>query len=285
MGELDGRVAIVTGSSSGIGEAVARKLSELGCRVVVNSSSSVAAGTAVAESLPSEALYVQADISDQAQGRALVERTVERFGRLDVLVNNAGWTRIVEHADLDALTDEILRRTFEVNVFGTWWLTKAAMPYLRRSPDPNVVMITSVAGLRPVGSSIAYAMSKAALNHLTALLAKSCGPVRVNAVAPGLVDTPLSADLTSSTRRSPPPPAASIGPPGGLRRGRDRVAPQHLRDRARRGRRRRELAVVTAARGDLDFAADWSTAGCHGAVSRVAGPRGRSRSPRASRTR
>jgi ketoreductase RED2 len=163
---------------------------------VVNSSSSVAAGTAVAESLPSEALYVQADISDQAQGRALVERTVDRFGRLDVLVNNAGWTRIVEHSDLDALTDEILRRTFEVNVFGTWWLTRAAMPYLRRSPDPNVVMTTSVAGLRPVGSSIAYAMSKAALNHLTALLAKSCGPVRVNAVAPGLIDTPLSADLT-----------------------------------------------------------------------------------------
>ena len=196
MGELDGRVAIVTGSSSGIGAAVARKLSELGCRVVVNSSSSVAAGTAVAESLPSEALYVQADISDQAQGRALVERTVDRFGRLDVLVNNAGWTRIVEHSDLDALTDEILRRTFEVNVFGTWWLTREAMPYLRRSPDPNVVMTTSVAGLRPVGSSIAYAMSKAALNHLTALLAKSCGPVRVNAVAPGLIDTPLSADLT-----------------------------------------------------------------------------------------
>jgi ketoreductase RED2 len=196
MGELDGRVAIVTGSSSGIGAAVARKLSELGCRVVVNSSSSVAAGTAVAESLPSEALYVQADISDQAQCRALVERTVDRFGRLDVLVNNAGWTRIVEHSDLDALTDEILQRTFEVNVFGTWWLTRAAMPYLRRSPDPNVVMTTSVAGLRPVGSSIAYAMSKAALNHLTALLAKSCGPVRVNAVAPGLIDTPLSADLT-----------------------------------------------------------------------------------------
>jgi ketoreductase RED2 len=195
MGELDGRVAIVTGSSSGIGEATARRLSELGCRVVVNSSSSVEAGTAVAESLSTQALYVQADISDQAQGQALIADTIEQFGRLDVLVNNAGWTTQVNHADLDALTDEILRRTFEVNVFGTWWLTKAAMPYLRRSPDPNVVMITSVAGVRPVGSSIAYAMSKAALNHLTALLAKSCGPVRVNAVAPGLVATRLTADL------------------------------------------------------------------------------------------
>jgi ketoreductase RED2 len=195
MGELEGRVAIVTGSSSGIGEAVARRLSELGCRVVVNSSSSEAAGAAVAESLPSEALYVRADISDQAQGQGLIVRTIEEFGRLDVLVNNAGWTRIVPHSDLDALTDDILRKTFEVNVFGTWWLTKAAMPYLRRSPDPNIVMVTSVAGLRPVGSSIAYAMSKAALNHLTALLAKSCGPVRVNAVAPGLEDVPRLVEL------------------------------------------------------------------------------------------
>jgi ketoreductase RED2 len=195
MGEFDNKVAIVTGSASGIGEATARRLSELGCRVVVNSVSSVEAGTAVAESLPTDALYVQADISDQAQGQALIARTLEQFGRLDFLVNNAGWTTLVKHADLDALTDEILLRTFEVNVFGTWWLTKAAMPHLRQSPDPNVVMITSVAGLRPVGSSIAYAMSKAALNHLTALLAKSCGPVRVNAVAPGLVATPLTAEL------------------------------------------------------------------------------------------
>src|SRR3954449_10629020 len=114
MGELDGRVAVVTGSSSGIGEAVARRLSELGCRVVINSSSSVASGTAVAESLPAEALYVQADISDQAQGQALIARTIERFGRLDVLVNNAGWTRIVKHADLGGLTPESLGATVQV---------------------------------------------------------------------------------------------------------------------------------------------------------------------------
>jgi ketoreductase RED2 len=197
VGELDGRVAIVTGSTSGIGEAIAHRLAGLGCDVVVNSATSVEAGEAVAESLPTEALYVQADISDQEQGHALVARTIERFGRLDILVNNAGWTRIVDHADLDALTDEIFLRTFEVNVFGTWWLTKAAMPFLRESPDPNVVMITSVAGLRPVGSSIAYAMSKAALTHLVALLAKSSGPVRVNGVAPGLIETPLTEHLTS----------------------------------------------------------------------------------------
>ena len=190
MDRLDGRVAIVTGSSSGIGEATARRLASLGANVVVNSASSVQTGIAVCESLPTDSLYVQADISDQAQGTELLARTIDRFGRLDILVNNAGWTTRVHHADLDALTDEIFRKTFEVNVFGTWWLTKAAMPHLRESDDASVVMITSIAGLRPIGSSIAYAMSKAALNHLTPLLAKACGPVRVNAVAPGLVATP-----------------------------------------------------------------------------------------------
>jgi len=187
---LDGKVAIVTGSSSGIGEATAHRLAALGANVVVNSSSSVETGTAVADALPTESLYVQADISDQSQGHALLAQTIDRFGRLDILVNNAGWTTRVPHGDLEALTDEIFRKTFEVNVFGTWWLTKAAMPHLRQSPDGNVVMVTSIAGNRPIGSSIAYAMSKAALNHLTLLLAKSCGPVRVNAVAPGLVATP-----------------------------------------------------------------------------------------------
>ncbi len=194
MEDLAGRVAIVTGSSSGIGEATVRRLSDLGASVVVNSASSVEAGKAVAASLPTDSIYVQADISDQAQGQQLLDRAIEHFGRLDILVNNAGWTTVVPHQDIDALTDEIFRKTFEVNVFGTWWLTKAALPHLRESPDPNVVMITSVAGIRPVGSSIAYAMTKAALNHLTELLAKSCGPVRVNAVAPGLVHTPWTAD-------------------------------------------------------------------------------------------
>ena len=189
-GEFEGRVAIVTGSSSGIGEETARRLSELGATVVVNSSSSVEAGTAVAESLPGQAMYVQADISDQAQGRALLDRTMDTYGRLDFLINNAGWTTVVPHTDLDGLTDEIFARTFEVNVFGTWWLTKAAIPLLGQSDDPNVVTITSIAGVRPVGSSMAYSMAKAALNQMTVLLAKSYAPIRFNAVAPGLVATP-----------------------------------------------------------------------------------------------
>lgn len=190
MSEFEGQVAIVTGSSSGIGEETARRLSELGMSVVVNSASSVEAGNAVADSLPGESLYVQADISDQAQGHALIDATIERFGRLDCLVNNAGWTTVVPHENLDELTDEVFAKTFDVNVFGTWWLTKAAIPHLAKSETGNVVTITSIAGVRPVGSSIAYSMSKAALNHMTLLLAKSYGPTRFNAVAPGLVATP-----------------------------------------------------------------------------------------------
>ena len=188
--ELEGRVALVTGSSSGIGEEVARRLSALGASVVVNSSSSVEAGRAVADSLPGPSTYVQADIADQAQGQALLDATVETFGGLDILINNAGWTTVVPHHQLDGLTDEIFDKTFQVNVYGTWWLTKAAIPLLRASDDPCVVTVTSVAGVRPVGSSMAYSMSKAALNQMTVLLAKSYGPIRFNALAPGLVETP-----------------------------------------------------------------------------------------------
>lgn len=192
--ELDGKVAIVTGSSSGIGEEIARRLSDLGATVVVNSANSVDAGQQVANSLTSESLYIQADISDQASGQKLIDMTISKFGQLDILINNAGWTTLIAHHDLDSLNDEIFKKTFDVNVFGTWWLTKAAMPHLKKSTDGNVVNITSIAGVRPVGSSIAYAMTKAALNHMTILLAKSCGPVRVNAVAPGLVETPWTRD-------------------------------------------------------------------------------------------
>lgn len=197
MSELRDRVAIVTGSSSGIGEQTARRLSALGARVVVNSASSVDAGTAVSDSLPGESIYVRADISKLEEVETLVDRTIATYGRLDYLINNAGWTTVVPHENLDALTDEIFRKTFEVNVFGTWALTKLAIPHLRESDDPCIVNITSVAGVRPVGSSMAYSMTKAALNQMTKLLAKSYGPIRVNAVAPGLVATPWTADWSA----------------------------------------------------------------------------------------
>jgi ketoreductase RED2 len=192
--EFAGKVALVTGSSSGIGEETARRLSALGATVVVNSSQSVEAGEAVAAALPGTAVYIRADISNQDEAHGLIDATIERFGQLDFLINNAGWTTEVPHDQLDDLTDEIFRKTFDVNVFGTWWLTKRAIPHLRKSDDPNIVNITSIAGVRPMGSSMAYSMTKAALNQMTLLLAKSYGPIRVNAVAPGLVATPWTKD-------------------------------------------------------------------------------------------
>ena len=191
--DLNGKVALITGSSSGIGESVARALAEAGASVVVNSAKSVTAGEKVAASLP-RAAYVQADVGDERGCEALVAAAIETFGRLDVLVNNAGTTKVIAHEDLESATDEVWRRILDVNVLGAWHMTRAAVPHLRANGDGLVVNVSSVAGLRPSGSSIPYAVSKAALNHLTLLLARVLGPqIRVNAVAPGLVDTPWTA--------------------------------------------------------------------------------------------
>jgi ketoreductase RED2 len=150
----------------------------------------VTAGQQVAASLP-QATYIQADVSIEDEARALVETAVERLGRLDILVNNAGTTVVIPHHDVEAVTAAVWRRILDVNVIGTWTVTVAALPHLRASGAGCVVNVTSLAGVRQTGSSIPYAASKAALNHLTRLLANVTGPdVRVNAVAPGLIDTP-----------------------------------------------------------------------------------------------
>ena len=194
MGQLSGRVALITGSASGIGEATARLFAAEGARVVVNSVSSVADGTAVAASLP-DAVYVQADVSDDAEARALVAAAVERYGRLDIVVNNAGFTKVIPHGDLEAVTDELFRRILDVNVLGTWHVSRAAVPALKASGAGAIINVTSLAGVKAAGSSIPYAVSKAGLNHLTRLLANVLGPeIRVNAVAPGLIDTPWTED-------------------------------------------------------------------------------------------
>ena len=189
----DGKVVLVTGSSSGIGEATARLFAARGATVVINSSSSVAAGEAVASSLPS-ASYVQAAVGTEEAASSLIDAVLDRHGRLDALINNAGTTAVIPHQDLDAASLDVWRRIFEVNVFGTWAVTVAAVDALKASHGA-VVNVSSIAGLRATGSSIPYAASKAALNHQTILLAKVLGPeIRVNAVAPGLVDTPWTED-------------------------------------------------------------------------------------------
>jgi ketoreductase RED2 len=191
---LAGQVALVTGSSSGIGAATARRLASLGAAVAVNSSTSVAAGEALAAQLPG-ATYVQADVADEDQARRLIGEVVDRLGRLDLVVNNAGTTQVIPHGDLETAAPDVWRRIFDVNVIGTWQVTVAAVDHLRASGRGQVVNVSSLAGERPTGSSIPYACSKAAVSHMTRLLANTLGPdIRVNAVAPGLVDTPWTAD-------------------------------------------------------------------------------------------
>jgi NAD(P)-dependent dehydrogenase (short-subunit alcohol dehydrogenase family) len=186
-------VALVTGSSSGIGAEVARRLAAEGYAVVVTSRSSAEAGQAVAAEVGGS--YLQADVADERQARGLVDGVLAQHGRLDVLVNNAGTTEVIRHGDLAAATPEIWRRLYDVNVIAPFVLVTAAEQALRTAAPGCVVNVSSLAGVRPTGSSIPYAASKAALNHQTRLLAKALGPdIRVNAVAPGLVDTPWTAD-------------------------------------------------------------------------------------------
>lgn len=190
------RVALVTGSTSGIGKAVAERFAADGMQVVINSVKSVDAGQAMVAALGEDrAHYVQGDVAEPIDAQRLVDETVSRFGRLDVLVNNAGTTVRIPHDDFATASPEVFRRLYDVNVVGTWQTTVAAIPHLRASGTGCIVNVTSLAGVRPTGSSIPYAVSKAGMNHLTLLLANTLAPtVRVNAVAPGLVDTPWTAD-------------------------------------------------------------------------------------------
>jgi NAD(P)-dependent dehydrogenase (short-subunit alcohol dehydrogenase family) len=211
-------VALVTGSTSGIGEAVARRFAHDGFHVVVHSGSSVEAGERLAAELGGS--YVQADLADADAAGATVAAALEEIGRLDVLVNNAGVSWPIAHDDLAAATPQVWRDVLEVNLISPWALTTAAAPYLRESGG-CVVNVTSHAGVRPKGSSVPYAAGKAALNHVTRLLAVALGPdVRVNAVAPGLVDTPLTADWTAAQElwreRSPMRRAATPDDVAGL---------------------------------------------------------------------
>jgi ketoreductase RED2 len=192
--DLAGQAVIVTGSSSGIGSAIARRLAALGAGIVVNSATSIEAGQRVAAELP-DAVYVQGDIGDPATAGALVEAAEQRWGRLDGLVNNAGVTVAVPLPDLDVVTVDHWNKVLRTNVVGTFLVSQAALPLLRRADDGWIINITSLAGVRQTGSSLPYAVSKAALDHLTTIMAKHAGDgVRVNAVAPGLVATPWTQD-------------------------------------------------------------------------------------------
>jgi NAD(P)-dependent dehydrogenase (short-subunit alcohol dehydrogenase family) len=194
-------VALVTGSTSGIGLGVARRLAREGYRVVVHSRDSAAQGQALAGELGGR--YVQADLALAEDRSRLIREAVGAAGRLDVLVNNAGLSGIIPHTDLAAATSEVWHRLYEVNVVAPFHLVAEAEAALRAASQPgrpaSVINISSHAGVRPKGASIPYAASKAALNHMTRLLALTLAPdIRVNAVAPGLVDTPMTAGWTAA---------------------------------------------------------------------------------------
>ncbi len=198
------RVALITGSTSGIGMAIAQQLFENGFAIAFHSKSSVEVGQALAQS-HSGSSYTQADLADQKQVRHLITEVVSHHNRLDVLVNNAGISAVIPHNSLKEAAAEIWRDIYEVNVIAPWTLIAEAESALRESSSSNcpscILNISSHAGVRPKGASIPYAASKAALNHMTRLLAVSLAPqIRVNAIAPGLVETPMTEHWTEARK-------------------------------------------------------------------------------------
>jgi NAD(P)-dependent dehydrogenase (short-subunit alcohol dehydrogenase family) len=197
------RVALVTGSTSGIGAAIARRLARDGCVVALHGRRSADAGRTMAAELPG-ASYHQADLGDEAATRDLVAAVVKQHGRLDVLVNNAGQAVRIPHTDLKAATPAVWRRMLDINLIAPFVLVAEAEPALRKSAESGrpacIINIGTHAAVRPKGASIPYAVAKAGLHHATRLLALALGPaIRVNCVAPGLVESPMGAGWPEAT--------------------------------------------------------------------------------------
>jgi NAD(P)-dependent dehydrogenase (short-subunit alcohol dehydrogenase family) len=194
----DGLCAIVTGSASGLGAATAAILARSGARIVVNYSSSKQEAEQTADlcrSAGGEVIVVQGDVSRDEDCRKIVAAAAN-WGRLDALINNAGTTKHVPHHELDGLSADDFQRLFGVNSIGPFQMVRAARPLLEAGAKASghasaVVNVSSVAGISGIGSSVAYAASKGALNTMTISLARALAPsIRVNAVCPGYIDTP-----------------------------------------------------------------------------------------------
>jgi ketoreductase RED2 len=193
MNTTGNKAALVTGSSSGIGKAIATRLHAEGWSVVLNGYRTEEAGQALARELPGS-VYIDADVSSSADAVRLVDGAAAAFGPRDAVLNNAGVARQIPPHDLDAVEDEFWARVMGINLKGPWNVAKAARKHLVQTRG-QIINNASLAGLTAAGSSIPYAVSKAGVLHLTRLLAKALGPeIRVNAVAPGYIDTPLTHD-------------------------------------------------------------------------------------------
>ncbi len=190
---LKDRVVVVTGAGTGIGRAVAEHFAKAGARVVVNYRESREAAEEVVGAIQAAggtAVAIAADVSKQSGAKQLMEETVRQFGRIDCLVNNAGWSTRVPHHQLDDLTDEIWERTMNTNLRGAFYCVRAAVPHLKKQPGASIVNVASVAALQGHGSSMAYAASKGGMVTMTKSLARALAPgIRVNAVLPGFVRT------------------------------------------------------------------------------------------------
>jgi 3-oxoacyl-[acyl-carrier protein] reductase len=194
MEQLSGKVAIVTGSASGIGAATAIGLAKRGAKIVINYSKSEKEANDVAalvRAAGADVLIVQGNVANDDDCRKLAAAALGQWGRIDILVNNAGTTKFAAATDLDALNAEDWHTIYGVNVVGPFQMMRACVASLKEHGDGVVVNVSSLAGLAGIGSSIAYAASKGALNTLTLSLARAYAPeIRVNAVCPGFVATP-----------------------------------------------------------------------------------------------
>lgn len=191
--ELRGAVALVTGGNGGLGQRICHALAREGAHIAVMYAQSRDQAEAVAQEIAARhqvsAAAFPCDITDAAAVAALPGQVVARFGHLDILVNDAAYNKAIPFPDLDALTEEVWERIMAVNLTGPMRLSKAAAPVLKARGRGRIVNIASVAGLSPTGSSIAYAVSKAGLIHLTKCMAVALAPeVLVNCVAPGLLE-------------------------------------------------------------------------------------------------
>ena len=195
MADFDGKVILVTGGATGLGAAIAVGAAKRGAKaVILNCTKSLKEAEATADlvrSAGAEAVIAQGDVAEDADCRK-VAAAAQPYGRLDVLVNNAGITKHVQnHANLDGLSKEDFLRLFSVNTVGPFQMVRACRSLLEAAPRPaSVVMTSSIAGITGMGSSVAYAASKGALNVMTLSLARALAPkIRVNAICPGFIDT------------------------------------------------------------------------------------------------
>ncbi|MDB5408247.1 MAG: short-chain dehydrogenase [Rhodospirillales bacterium] len=190
-GVLAGKVALVTGGNSGIGAAAVRMLADAGASVVVGYNNGLDRARALIEQLPGANHLVQRIVlEDAATVRAAAAAIGDRYGRADILVNSAGFTRPIPHADLDALDDDFMDRMLIANVRGPFSMIRALTPLLRASGDGVIVNVSSVSGFTGSGSNIAYCAAKGALDTMSLALARALGPeIRVLCVSPAAVAT------------------------------------------------------------------------------------------------